>query len=189
MSNKIKILNVLEKEKELITTTELANKTRIDIRNITRYLKPLEQEGIIVRKTIQNGKIRVVKVGMNTEKPIGKAHPPIAPKPVIKIETLTPPPLTPKKIIPKIMPGSDYSNIDFEYIAKSSEFKRFVYFMYTGKTHRGTIKQLDQEIKRTKENLEIVNEMGRGTMKDRKALINELKQVLKAKKNKIQELN
>ena len=142
MSNKIKILNVLEKEKGLITTTELSNKTEIDLRNITRYLKPLENEGIIVRKTIQNGKIRVVKVGMNTEKIPEKAHPPIAPKPVIKIETLTPPPK------PVIESNVDYSNIDFEYIAKSSEFKRFIYFMYTGKTHRGTIKQLDQEIKK-----------------------------------------
>ena len=137
MSNKIKILNVLEKQKGLISTTELANKTGINLGNITRYLKPLEKEGIIVRKTIQNGKIRVVNIGMNTE----KAHPPIAPKPVIKIETLTPPPLTPKKIISEIMPEVDYSNIDFEYIAKSSEFKRFIYFMYTGKTHRGTIQQ------------------------------------------------
>jgi len=92
MSNKIKILNVLEKEKGLISTTELANKTGINLGNITRYLKPLEQEGIIVRKTIQNGKIRVVNVGMNTEKPIEKAHPPIAPKrEEIKKEQLHPP--------------------------------------------------------------------------------------------------
>ena len=116
-------------------------------------------------------------------------HPPIAPKPVIKIETLTPPPLTPKKIISEVMPEVDYSNIDFEYIAKSSEFKRFIYFMYTGKTHRGTIKQLDQEIKRTKENLEIVNEMGRGTTTDMKEVVRELKLTLEARKDKIPELN
>ena len=109
-------------------------------------------------------------------------HPPIAPKPVIKIETLTPPPK------PEVS-NVDYSNIDFEYIAKSSEFKRFIYFMYTGKTHRGTIKQLDQEIKRTKENLEIVNEMGRGTNTDMKEVVRELKLTLQARKDKIPELN
>ena len=109
-------------------------------------------------------------------------HPPVAPKPVIKIETLTPPS---KPEVSNI----DYSNIDFEYIAKSSEFKRFVYFMYTGKTHRGTIKQLDQEIRRTKENLEIVNEMGRGSKTDMKEVVRELKLTLQARKNKIPELN
>ena len=110
-------------------------------------------------------------------------HPPIAPKPVIKIETLTPPSK------PAVKSNVDYSNIDFEYIARSSEFKRFVYFMYTGKTHRGTIKQLDEEIKRTKENLEIVNEIGRGTTTDMKEVVRELKLTLQARKNKIPELN
>lgn len=68
-TNNEKILKALENKKELITTTELANETSIDIKNISRYLKALENKGLIVRKTIQKGKLRLVKIGLVKGKP------------------------------------------------------------------------------------------------------------------------
>jgi hypothetical protein len=41
---------------------------------------------------------------------------------------------------------STTTDIDFTAIATSSEFKRFIYYLLVGKTHRGTKKQLDQDI-------------------------------------------
>ena len=39
------------------------------------------------------------------------------------------------------------STIDYETIARSSEFQRFIYFLLTGKTHRGKQVHLRQEVK------------------------------------------
>ena len=78
-TNNDKILKVLKTKKELITTTELSNETSIDIKNITRYLKPLENKGLIVRKTIQNGKIRVVMIELSKEINKPKLIPPKPP--------------------------------------------------------------------------------------------------------------
>jgi len=67
--NNEKILKVLKETKRQLTTTELAEKTNIDIKNISRYTKQLEIDGYIERKTIQNGKIRVVNISLVSEKP------------------------------------------------------------------------------------------------------------------------
>ncbi|KKL62098.1 hypothetical protein LCGC14_2188630 [marine sediment metagenome] len=67
--NNEKILKVLKETKRQLTTTELAEKTNIDIKNISRYTKQLEIDGYIERKTIQNGKIRVVNISLISEKP------------------------------------------------------------------------------------------------------------------------
>lgn len=65
--NNEKILKVLKEAKRQLTTTELAEKTEIDIRNISRYTKQLEIDGYIKRKIIQNGKIRVVNISIKEE--------------------------------------------------------------------------------------------------------------------------
>ena len=36
--------------------------------------------------------------------------------------------------------------IDFDKIANSSEFKRFIYYIFSGKTHRGSIEKLNKDI-------------------------------------------
>lgn len=47
-----------------------------------------------------------------------------------------------KEVIPDSKLG-----IDYETIAKSSEFQRFIYFLLTGKTHRGKQVDLRNEVK------------------------------------------
>ena len=76
-------------------------------------------------------------------------------------------------------PEPRYGDIDFTAIANSSEFKRFVYFIYTGKVHRGTLQQLDREIKQTQEAVEIIKEYARGSKADYRAVMKELKERLK----------
>ena len=76
-------------------------------------------------------------------------------------------------------PEPRYGDIDFTAIANSSEFKRFVYFIYTGKVHRGTLQQLDREIKQTQEAVEVVKEFARGSKTDYRECMKELKERLK----------
>lgn len=71
-TNNEKILNVLKETKGYISTTELAEKTHIDLKNISRYTKQLEKEGSIERKTIQNGKIRVVNISLRPVREVEK---------------------------------------------------------------------------------------------------------------------
>ncbi|KKK96894.1 hypothetical protein LCGC14_2658200 [marine sediment metagenome] len=70
-SNKEKIYEFLLKQDKVLTTTEISNGTEIDIKNISRYLKTLESEGLIIRNTVQEGKRRLVYVklkdGQNKE--------------------------------------------------------------------------------------------------------------------------
>lgn len=80
---------------------------------------------------------------------------------------------------PPVRIETSYENIDFTAIANSSEFKRFVYFIYTGKVHRGTLKQLDREIKQTQEAVEVIKELGRGSKADYREVMKELKEKLK----------
>ena len=62
ISNVDKIYNYLLEQDKALTTTEISNKTEINIKNISRYLKALESKGLIVRNTIQEGKRRLVYV-------------------------------------------------------------------------------------------------------------------------------
>ena len=132
-----------------------------------------------------------------------KAHPPVAPKPVIKLETLTPP-LTPVIESNDIEDRQSFINRIFVFDATSSDSYREKYRVITGKSWRGTneglidalykhyneIKELKEYKQDTPKIIKDVNEQyKRGTPKDKKALINELKQVLEEKKNNIQELN
>ena len=67
-TNKEKILDHFKENPIRITTTKLAEKTGIDIKNISRYLKQLESENKISRETIQDGKIRVVYISLTIHK-------------------------------------------------------------------------------------------------------------------------
>ena len=170
-TNNDKILKVLETKRELITTTELSNETSIDIRNITRYLKPLENKGLIVRKTIQNGKLRVVMIGLSKEKP----HPPIAPpKPIQKKDLKPPKQVEPTSFVNQIINEED---IDFNKIANSSEFKRFIFMIRTGSTFRGSNEELDKKLVKTEQEISIVRELGRGSHQDFREVVNELKEI------------
>jgi len=68
----------------------------------------------------------------------------------VAIERLRPPP---EPII-----SSDI-DLDFNAIANASEFRRFVYWIRTGKVFRGSNEKLDIELKKTQEDLDIVKLM------------------------------
>lgn len=172
-SNNDKILKALKTTKESMTTTELANKTGIDIRNITRYLKPLENKGIITRDTIQNGKIRVVKVELSKEKP----HPPVTPRLMPKLH----PPkevqlIEEEKALVNIGKGNDSLKqvpkrktiqeqiffIDWDYLAHNSSFQRgftefikYTFPQYKGIDHRASKKVMNQQLKERTNEIDI----------------------------------
>lgn len=66
MKNTDKIMNYLKlnttDHKNGFTTTWIADKCMINIKNISRYLKELEETRSIKRTIIQNGKIRTVRI-------------------------------------------------------------------------------------------------------------------------------
>jgi len=109
-----------------------------------------------------------------------------------KIEDLKPPkpPRAPR--VPKTnknIKAMDLDNIPgYKEWCNSSETKRFYYFTKLGKVHRGSsekmVKDLEIKQKEIKDVKEIM-EIGRGTKLDRKALITELKMVLKERNNKL----
>ncbi len=202
-SNNDKILKVLKTKKELITTTELSNETNIDIKNISRYLKALEQKGIIVRKTIQEGKIRLVKIGMNTEKNIEKTTEVASDKkPDTKLnfdtekKTLHPPP-APRP--PKQEIEQEFF-IDFNKIANNSSFQRFIIEAIKmsvpqlknisartskevmSKAFNERITEIDNAVNVYDE----IKEIGRGTHKDYREVVDELKLALAKQKVKVE---
>lgn len=71
------------------------------------------------------------------------------------------------------IPYSDLKpTIDFNKIANASEFQRFVYWILTGETFRGSTKALKMKIRHTSEKINMV----RGLPPD---ILKELKEVLK----------
>ena len=70
LDNKEKIYNLLLGSGQKLTTSEVSEKTGINIKNISRYLKILENEGKIERKTKQVGKIRYVYITTRNESTI-----------------------------------------------------------------------------------------------------------------------
>ena len=67
-TNNERIIDYLNENSSRITTTDLAKKSGIDIKNISRYLKQLESENKIIREISQEGKIRVVYISLMTRK-------------------------------------------------------------------------------------------------------------------------
>ena len=74
--------------------------------------------------------------------------PPTAPPP-----RLNPPPP------PRIDPVTEIGNLSFEEIARSSEFKRFIYYLFEGKTHRGSTEDLDKKLQNHNKDLKIVQDL------------------------------
>ena len=110
-----------------------------------------------------------------------KPHPPIAPP-----KELHPPKkIEPISFITQVISQED---IDFNKIANSSEFKRFIYFIRTGTTFRGSNPELDKKLKKTEEEINIVRELGRGSHQDFRDVVKELKENLAKRKAKFEEL-
>ena len=65
ITNKDKILNTLNQSVQELSVSRLANLANIDVKNIGRYLKDLENEKIITIRKEQNGKIRTKYVSLN----------------------------------------------------------------------------------------------------------------------------
>jgi hydroxyethylthiazole kinase-like uncharacterized protein yjeF len=65
ITNKEKILNALNQSVQELSVSQLANSTDIDVKNIGRYLKDLENERIITIRKEQDGKIRTKYVSLN----------------------------------------------------------------------------------------------------------------------------
>lgn len=80
---------------------------------------------------------------------------------------------------PPVRIETSYEDIDFTAIANSTEFRRLVYLIYMGKTHRGKDIELRREIKETQQAVEVVKELGRGSKADYREVMKELKERLK----------
>lgn len=94
----------------------------------------------------------------------------------IKIESLKPP-MTPKINIINDKPERE-DMISFEEIANSSEFKRLVYLIQFGKTHRGKSEDLERKLIKRRQEITVIKEFERGTHKDFKEVVKELKNKL-----------
>jgi len=74
------------------------------------------------------------------------------------------------------------NGISFEEIANSSEFKRLVYLIWFGKTHRGKTRELEQELKNRKQKLNTLNDIeSKGNYTN---VVNEFKRLLAKHNNK-----
>lgn len=119
-----------------------------------------------------------------------KATPPRAPvlkHPMAPMIIGPPKRLPPKKELKQV---ERVGNISFDELADSSEFKRLVYLIWFGKTHRGKGSDLDAQMWKRQKDFEsfqeIAEELGRGTMTDAKAMVKELKEVLNKRKEMIE---
>lgn len=64
--------------------------------------------------------------------------------------------------------------IDFKAIANSSEFQRFIYYLFTGRTHRGSLERLKKDISEFKEESELVRSY-KGVMQEFKEKVARLR--------------
>ncbi len=87
---------------------------------------------------------------------------------------------------PKPSMDFDIEGINFSKIANSSEFKRFIYFIRTGTTFRGSNAKLEVELVKTEEKINIVKELGRGTTSDFKEVVSELKEAIAKRKARLE---
>lgn len=82
---------------------------------------------------------------------------------------------------PKITKEEEFekeSMISFEEISNSSEFKRLVYLIQFGKTHRGKSEDLERNLIKRRQEITAIKEYERGTHKDFKEVVKELKNKL-----------
>ena len=93
---------------------------------------------------------------------------------------LNPPPAP--KPTPIIIDPED--NIDYDKIANSSEFKRFICLIRTGKTFRGSNAELEVKLVKTEQQIALVKEIDKGTNGDFKSVVAELKSLFAKHKNR-----
>lgn len=80
-----------------------------------------------------------------------------------------------------------FDNITFDEIANSSEFKRLVYLIQFGKTHRGKSEDLERKLIKRREEITIIKEIERGSKGAFNLVVKELKEKLAKQKVKIGE--
>ena len=89
---------------------------------------------------------------------------------------------------PKIIDDIEFDEVDkisFKEIANSSEFKRLVYLIQFGKTHRGKSTDLERKLIKRQQEIKIIREYERGTHGDFRNVVKELKEKLAKQKVKI----
>ena len=92
-------------------------------------------------------------------------------------------PKIPDEEVPVIEKNSLTENkITFEEIANSSEFKRLVYLIQFGKTHRGKSVDLERKLIKRQQEITIIQEIERGSKGAFKAVVKELKEKLAKQK-------
>ena len=96
-------------------------------------------------------------------------------------------PPKPPTVIEEISEELIAGRLTFEEIANSSEFKRLVYLIQYGKVHRGTGVDLERKLIKRQNQIKAINEYERGTKRDFKAVVAELKIRLKEQKIKAEE--
>lgn len=109
----------------------------------------------------------------------------------IKIKDSKPPtPVTKKPPkAPKIIDDIELDEVDkitFEEIANSSEFKRLVYLIQFGKTHRGKSTDLERKLIKRQQEITIIQEIERGSKGAFSLVVKELKEKLTKQKEKIE---
>jgi hypothetical protein len=154
-------------------------------RNPDKYPDPRKRN---VKKPLQSVKNNVKNIML--ERSLERLHPPgdfdvSARGTVIDIRPLIPPEVSETSVstppdrawlVKEASSDTDSTlTIDFNKIANSSEFKRFMYYIYTGKTHRGTKDQLDWDIKKKRQEVQEIKALPA-------ELLAELKEKLKGRK-------
>jgi len=104
----------------------------------------------------------------------------------VKIEKLHKPPMAPKPIDEVDIEFDEENKITFEEIANSSEFKRLVYLIQFGKTHRGKSRDLERQLIKRRQEITLIKEYGRGTKQDFEEVVKELELKLAKQKEKIE---
>ena len=77
------------------------------------------------------------------------------------------------------------NKITFEEIANSSEFKRLIYLIQFGKTHRGKSTDLERKLIKRQEEITIIREIERGSKGAFKEVVKELKLKLAKRKEMV----
>lgn len=94
--------------------------------------------------------------------------------------------LKPPKIIVEEEEFEKESMISFKEISNSSEFKRLVYLIQFGKTHRGKSEDLERKLLKRRQEITVIKEYERGTHKDFKEVVMELKNKLLKQKEVVE---
>jgi len=102
---------------------------------------------------------------------------------LVKVQDLKPPqPAIIEEVPKQKVVQASLDEIEFQKIANSSEFKRLVYLIWFGKTHRGKSNDLERQLVKRKDEITTLNRIGRGTHQDFREVVNELEEALAKRK-------